>query len=266
MLTVPVWCFWSAVWIWPSFNNRVFKVKESNYTSPSPSSAASSVESSKSLALSDNVPVKDDAVFIESDEEKEDPRVPKPANEGDWVYVDETVAKSHKYYGAGGWAVLLLLGLFVSPIRILADFYKESINLSEFDHINGFAALYYAEAATNWLLAGACLIAAFMLIAGNKNFPKMYITIFLLGIVIPIVDAFAVIAVFENSGLYLNFTDILPPEEIGKHIGSTLVGFIWVLYVLFSKRINITTQHRLKYKHRSLLFCHPLDMSKPVSA
>ncbi len=45
-----------------------------------------------------------------------------------WVYVDNSVAQTHIYYGVGGWAVLIIIGLILSPLRVLGEFYTQDIN------------------------------------------------------------------------------------------------------------------------------------------
>lgn len=170
-----------------------------------------------------------------------------------WVYVEESVAQTHLYYGVGGWAALIVLGLSLSPLKILVEFYAQDINLNDFAHIDGFVALYRAEEITNWVLAAFSLVTLYHLIKHKAEFQKMYLLLVVATILIPIVDAVAVLAVFDNADIQITIDDLFTEQEIIKQIALSITSILWLLYVLKSKRINITTRKRLRKKHMHLL-------------
>jgi len=184
---------------------------------------------------------------------------PKPNSKDlkQWVNVDETTAKTHPYYGVGGWAILITIGLFLAPIRILSEFYTQDVNFDDVAHISGFMALYRAEEIINWLLSGLSLITAYCLLSHKAGFQKLYLTLVLVSIFVPIVDAVAVIDVFENSGVKIGVNDLFSGQEIFRQIAVSIASLLWVMYVFRSKRINITTRKRLRKKHMHLLSASP---------
>ena len=170
-----------------------------------------------------------------------------------WVIVEEHIAKTHPYYGVGGWAILVIIGLVLSPLRMLFEFYSQSIDFNNVSHISGFMLLYRMEEIANWLVSGLCVLAAYYLISYKAAFQKLYLIIFIAGIFIPIIDTIAVVQVFRNSGININFNDIFTGKEMGRQFAMSIVGLFWLLYVFRSKRINITTRNRLRRKHMHLL-------------
>ncbi|MCG7930891.1 MAG: DUF2569 family protein [Candidatus Thiodiazotropha lotti] len=170
-----------------------------------------------------------------------------------WIYVEESVAQTHEYYGISGWAFLIVLGLLLSPAKILIEFYAEDIIVSDFAHINGIVALYRIEEITNWLLACFCLLTLYYLIKHKPEFQKLYLILMLSFILLPIVDTFAVISVFKNADINLTVDDLYTSQEISRQIAASITSLFWIIYVYKSKRINITTRKRLKRKHMQML-------------
>ncbi len=176
-----------------------------------------------------------------------------------WVYVDNSVAQTHIYYGVGGWAVLIIIGLILSPLRVLGEFYTQDINFNDAALISGFMTLYRAEEIANWLVSGLSVITAYYLLTHKPAFQKLYLTLVLVSIFMPVVDTIAVFAVFQNSGINIDINDLYTKHEIIKQIAMTIVSLLWLLYVFKSKRINITTLKRLRKKHMHLLNSQPED-------
>ena len=170
-----------------------------------------------------------------------------------WIAVTREEAQRHRFYGVSGWSVLLVIGLFFSPFRILLGFYKEEIDLSQFAHISGFETLYRVEEVTNWGLAGLSWIIIYVLFSHKSKFQIIFLLYFLISFIVPFVDAIAVVNVFKGSNIEIKFEDVFPEQELIRHIAMIFTSAIWVFYVFRSKRINITTRFRYRKRDEHLL-------------
>jgi hypothetical protein len=170
-----------------------------------------------------------------------------------WVYVEESVAQTHVYYGVGGWATLIVLVLALSPLKMLVEFYADNINLDDLAHISGFVAVHRFGEVTTWILAGFSFLTLFYLIKHKPYFQKMYLILVITSIIFLIINTIVAIAVFDNSGINISINEFFTDQEIIKYIALQISSLLFLLYVFKSKRINITTRKRLKKKDMHLL-------------
>ncbi len=85
----------------------------------------------------------------------------------------------------------------------------------------------------NGALVFAWIFVAFLFFSKKKAFPKWYIGMLLFTLVFILVDAMAIKAVLPNEPIF-------DPETV-KELGRTLIAsFIWIPYMLVSKRVNAT--------------------------
>lgn len=146
--------------------------------------------------------------------------------------------------GLGGWLVLVMIGLIVSPIRI--GILVGTIVLSLFqggtwevlttpgsEHYHPlWAPLLIFELAINgaFILAGVALLALFF--AKSRRFPRMFILYVAISLIFQIVDYVlgeqipAVAAAGAESNV-----------EIAR---TVITAVIWVPYMLVSKRVKNT--------------------------
>ncbi|NVK17121.1 MAG: hypothetical protein HWE30_00345 [Methylocystaceae bacterium] len=133
---------------------------------------------------------------------------------GEWIELDEQYAKKHPLYGIYGWLAYFASALFVGPLL-------EIVSISYNDK----------ELANNWLLFSIVfvLMALFawvplwLLIKKSRHFPAVYVI---------------------TSSILLLFS-LVPPID-----GSTFIAIGWIVlwlgYVLFSERVNVTMKHRVR--------------------
>ena len=148
--------------------------------------------------------------------------------------------------GIGGWLILILLGLLVSPIRIGLVIYQtyvplfsdgtwEQLTTSSSDAYHPFwAPLITFEIASNLLIILLGLLTLYFFFLKSKHTPRAAIAWLLSSFVFVVVDYFLADAI--------PFVAAQPadPETIKEVARSTVSAAIWVPYFLVSKRVKAT--------------------------
>lgn len=180
----------------------------------------------------------------------------------EWVYVSKKVARQHRLYGIGGWNYLLLLGLVIgSPIAAAAELGRYFA-----DFVGSFES---ASAASNVPRSLARELALSAVWQPPALFVTIYIIFVTVGAVIAIWACAGLLSIksLYFRGLYISTIVTLWACDLGLvfYIAARygislalqleivvtsavafLVGFPWIVYVLKSRRINVTQLHRVR--------------------
>jgi hypothetical protein len=155
------------------------------------------------------------------------------------------VAEPEVPSGIGGWLVLPLLGLVLTPLRISFSLYKDmwpifsegywgalTTSTSEAYHPY-WAPLLVFEIAGNVLLVVATLALLYFFLGKSKYAPRLMI------------GWLAFILVFNGTDFFaaslIPAVAALDDSESAKELGRAAIGaVIWIPYFLVSKRVKAT--------------------------
>lgn len=199
--TIPVWVFWSSVWIWPKKLEWVFGIGDR-------------VERKKELSK--------------------------------WVYLDKDTAQKSELYGISGWAIVFLIAaaipiiLNISITMDLIDFLKIDDSAYSLEY-PGYALFDLVSDVQSWVFVALTLLSMYLLLIHNKNFQKLFIILFFIGLI-------SDIALFIWMVNVLNYSDS-ETLQAAIFFKGYIGGIIWLFYVMKSKRINLTTRKRMKRKY-----------------
>jgi hypothetical protein len=147
--------------------------------------------------------------------------------------------------GIKGWLILVAIGVVMTPIINTISFFERSQQLFL---SGGWEALttqgnetynaLWAPILSVELLINCCYILAwlyivYMFFSKSKNFPKWFIRITIFTVVFCVGDAIAVNMILPNEPLF-------DPDSAKELARSVLIFFIWVPYMMVSKRVGAT--------------------------
>jgi len=142
--------------------------------------------------------------------------------------------------GIAGWLVIVAIGQVLGPLRLLASLgqYYEKLDKSI---VESFPVVVWGEAAMNASMFLLTVSTAILFFSHSRKFPTFFIWQWLAVIILPFVDA-AWIAVSMAEYTGRNPTEFvnLEPKEIGQSIAYTIIGGVWIAYILKSKRVANT--------------------------
>ena len=151
-----------------------------------------------------------------------------------------------KLQGLGGWLLLVMLGLIVSPIRISLMLFRDhapifsdgtwqALTSSSSEHYHALWAPFISfEIAGNVLLIVLALATLCFLLMKSKYAPAIAITWLLTGLVFVVGD----FILAQQIPLIANQpTD---PETMKELARSVIGAAIWIPYFLLSKRVKVT--------------------------
>jgi len=170
----------------------------------------------------------------------------------EWVYWDIARAKKHKLYGIKGWALLLSIALILpNIIHIALGIYPfeliGQVNELMIEEYAGYKELLVIGSIQTWIFTGLSLFTLYLLISHKDNFQKFYVILFISSLISDLAYFIATIQILnmgENDALMAAF----------HTFRFYISGFIWLLYVLKSKRINLTTKNRIKKRYENATF------------
>jgi hypothetical protein len=142
--------------------------------------------------------------------------------------------------GIASWLILVAIGQVLGPLRFLVSMgeYYEKMDKSI---VESFPIVIWGEAAMNASMFLLGVYTAVLFFRHSRKFPTFFIWEWLVVIALPFIDA-AWVAISmaaytgRNPAEFMN----LEPKEIGQSIAYTIVGGIWVAYILRSKRVANT--------------------------
>jgi len=141
--------------------------------------------------------------------------------------------------GIGGWLILVLLGLIITPIRLGVSVFMEFLPL--FDSLPMLEELYpelksmiYLELFGNISFGIFAIILIFLMIKKDRRFPLLMIIFYVSNLVFIVFDAIYVSQMVSLEGS----SDV---DDSSKEIIRSVIGTaIWVPYMLVSKRVKRT--------------------------
>lgn len=155
---------------------------------------------------------------------------------------------SNPLEGLTGWLILVGFGVVVSPIKLIVEslqYYNDAnsdadimalTNPDSLQYNSDFALLLNFEMIFNILSVLAALYLVCLFFTKKSLFPKLFIAITLINLVVLLLEPFAVLAIFPE----LSYRDMFDQDMV-RGLASTLVSlFIWVPYMLVSKRVKAT--------------------------
>lgn len=156
--------------------------------------------------------------------------VPYRTRSGNWVYLPEDAARHHPLYGVYAWALLLLAFLVLGPIILV--YQDVRILVSESQRPDEFWIVLIAEV----IFLAAAWKAAGRLGRESPDFRSYFYVAALIGLCV--------------SALYFATLVESGPRELDQLALSGLVWravpiLVWTLYVLRSRRINVTIRKRV---------------------
>ena len=148
--------------------------------------------------------------------------------------------------GIGGWLILVLIGLLISPIRIAHFAYENFWPLyseglwneftnpsSELFHPS-FAPILTFEIFSSIILLLGALLNLYLFLRKSKYTPKVAISWFVFALLFAITDAFLI---RQDPTLSSEVTGVDTIKQVG---GPLLRAAIWIPYFLVSKRVKAT--------------------------
>ena len=152
---------------------------------------------------------------------------------------------NNRYRGIGGWLLLVLLGLAITPFRTLGmviTTYVPIFTSGQFSDLTDPASPNYhalwgvllpAEVIGNMLLGAAAVVGIILMFRKSRIFPKWMIGFYLFNLAFVIADSFVAEMIPAVAAQDMS--------ESGKEITRAVVGTaIWVPYMLVSKRVKAT--------------------------
>jgi hypothetical protein len=136
--------------------------------------------------------------------------------------------------GLGGWMILPILGMGVSPLLILAGFGPHVTLVSSGAIYRLSAALQtfiWIEIALNILLIVGWIYALVLCLAWSEKFPKTYIAVLTANLGVQAADLLVASAFFDHQ---------MTPQDFWDLGRGALTCLIWIPYMLHSQRVRNT--------------------------
>jgi hypothetical protein len=136
--------------------------------------------------------------------------------------------------GIGGWLILPMLGVLISPLLALRGI-VEIVPAFERDLTTGLRILLVSEIVFNLCLMIGWVVAAVWLFKHKRAFPPLFITMLVLSFAGPLVDAVIAVWIFE---VQLGLDDYM-------YLGRGLLALLILApYMARSKRVRNTFVER----------------------
>ena len=147
--------------------------------------------------------------------------------------------------GLRGWLILVGIGVVVSPIRLLVTFlpiYTKLFSDGTWEALTSvdseaytplWAPVILTEVFYNTAMVLASIYLIYLFFAKHYLFPKFYIGIVAISLIVIPLDAWLVALVFPDQ-------PILDPDTVQEFLRVFIAGIIWVPYLLLSKRVKAT--------------------------
>ena len=140
--------------------------------------------------------------------------------DGEWVYLPQELAEQHPLHGIGGWTGLLLALMLLGAALGRWSLFQLGALLGQGGLVVGFFVFALAVQALN----AATIV---LLIIQSRAFPATFIALSVIAVVLIVV-----LMAFGDSG-------------IGNVVGI-VTQILWLLYVLMSRRVNVTFRRRVE--------------------
>lgn len=147
--------------------------------------------------------------------------------------------------GIGGWLILVVIGLVVTPIRLVLFLMTNYVPIFR-DGAWGqlttpgtpayhalWAPVITFEIAGNMLIIVLALVTLFCLIRKSRKTPKMAIVLYSWAAVFVVID-------FFTANLIPTVAAQSDPDSVKDLVRSLIAAAIWIPYFLVSKRVKAT--------------------------
>ena len=162
------------------------------------------------------------------------------ARVGRWTSIGADQVKRHRFYGAGGLMVSLLVGILLNvPVRAaeyLAALPAISGNVPEW-----LAVLRAMMTLDTVLLSSLYVVAFVAALRRAPLFPRLLVAIWMLDLLMQILTAQMVAG---TAGLPPRVAEALQTLLEGNVKKVLISVAIWLPYLLLSRRVNVTYRHR----------------------
>jgi len=157
----------------------------------------------------------------------------------------EGVDSHSELRGIGGWLVLVAIGVLIAPFRMIfsvAPVYSDIFESGTWEAITSPTSEYYnlalatfisAEIIINIILLCISIFLIYLLFTKKPSFPKFFIGITIFSLVFILVDAWVATLLIPNIPMF-------DPDTINEVARASIGVFIWVPYMLMSKRVKET--------------------------
>lgn len=169
-------------------------------------------------------------------------------------------AKLKNLEGIGGWLILLAIGIIITPIRIVAlmttypDIFStsvwESLTKPETQAYNPLlASIVIGEIVINSGMVLAFIYTGYLFFSKRKLFIIWYICLAVFSLIFILLDALFI-------KLALPDEPVFDPEMVKELMRSAIAVFVWVPYLLCSKRVKATFIKEAKKTSNSIIKLH----------
>ncbi|MFA7946335.1 DUF2569 domain-containing protein [Pseudomonas brenneri] len=148
--------------------------------------------------------------------------------------------------GLKGWLLLVMVGLFISPLRIIYEvfpaYYSFFMTEGVFEYVTTpgaegylpyFLTFLVSEMLFNTLLVLAYAYLLYLFFTKSYLFPQLFIVVIFASVIFIPLDAW--LGSFFDSSISID-----NPEIKKEMIGSLISACIWVPYMVVSKRVRAT--------------------------
>lgn len=152
--------------------------------------------------------------------------------------MEEQNTKTTSKEGIGGWLILVLIALIVTPLRLSFTLIKDFIPL--FKSMPSLAAfpelqtMIYVETFGNIIFIVFSIVLLIVMVNKDRRFPLLVIIFYVSNLIFVVGDAI-IASQIEVLSSFVNTGDSM------KEIARSFVGtVIWVPYMLLSSRVKNT--------------------------
>jgi len=147
--------------------------------------------------------------------------------------------------GLGGWLIIVGIGTVISPFYILyayGSLYYDIFTNGTFEYVTTpgtelysplLGPLIIGEAVYNALMVIVSFYMIYLFFTKHYLFPRVFITVMVVSAVFIPLDAWVSSLVFPDEPMF-------DPETTKEFVRSLVGVFIWVPYILISKRVEAT--------------------------
>ena len=143
-------------------------------------------------------------------------------------------AESDAPVGFGGWMVLPVLGVTLSPILLaygIVKWFEQLGTAARFDATaESFRWMLLVQFGVHCATMMVSLMAVWLLFKRMRTFPLAFIAVQVLAMSIQIIDLASLHAMGQDSG----------PSEVSRLSFRTAGSALWILYMLVSQRVRAT--------------------------
>lgn len=136
--------------------------------------------------------------------------------------------------GFGGWLILPMIGVCLSPIRTLADAATSMAQYGPVLELPNGKAVVAIEVACNLVLLALQIVTLVAMFGRRSTFPKLFTWVWITAIVLPLLDMVAV-----STLLRVPFAALIDADMARVAMAAVVMG-LWVWYMHVSVRVKNT--------------------------